>query len=87
MLGVDNSEGINVDLQELAFDFLDALEIYQPPEFWKTRMQRFFAYYCDSLSFSHFVKTKLLNSSDLNNSKNIIVEYFEKVPTDRYKKI
>ena len=87
LLDVENSEGINVDLQELAFDFLDALEIYQPPEFWKTRMQRFFAYYCDSLSFSHFVKTKLLNSSDLNNSKNIIVEYFEKVPADRYKKI
>lgn len=74
-----------VDLLELALEFIDKLEIYQPQEFWKTRIQRFFAYFCMNLSFSHFAQTKMINSENLIQAKNNIIEYFEKVPEDRYK--
>ena len=82
----DELKKLSVDFLELALDFIDALEIYQPPEFWKTRMQRFFSYFCMNLSFSHFAKTQLLNSVDLNDARKRVKEYFEKVPSDRVKK-
>lgn len=73
------------DLLELALDFVDNVAKYQPPEFWKTRLQRFFTYYCDNLSFAHFAKTNLLNYKSIEDTKEKLHEYFEKVPGDQIK--
>ncbi|QTQ12341.1 tRNA-dihydrouridine synthase family protein [Treponema parvum] len=75
------------DLYALAFDYLQDLKIYQPKEFWRTRMQRFFTYYCQNFSFAHYCRTQLLNSKDMDEAQMRLLEYFEKVPEDRYVKI
>ena len=74
-----------IDLLEAALDFIDWVEKYQPQEFYKTRLQRFFAYYCQNFSFAHYAQTQMLNAKDIDDSRKRIREYFEKVPGDRYK--
>ncbi len=88
--GVDNRGGgcdigpVTIDRLQTGIDFLDMLRLYQPPEFFKTRMQRFFTYYCGSLSFSHYIQSKMLNAADYESAKRAFSEYFEKCPDDRY---
>ena len=75
------------DMQQLALDFIDDVEKYQPPEFWPTRLQRFFCYYCLNFSFASYFKTQMINAKNIEDSRNRVREYFEKVPQDRYKKL
>ena len=75
----------SVDLLLCALDFINYVEKYQPPEFYKTRLQRFFTYFCNNFSFSHYALTQMLNAKNLEDSRNRIREYFEKVPEDRIK--
>ncbi len=81
----EQTERTPVDLLQLAMDFISAVEAYQPPEFYKTRLQRFFAYFCDNLSFAHYAKTRLLNAKTPDESRTQLTEYFEKVPLDRFR--
>lgn len=73
-----------IDLQKLIFEYLDDLQIYQPKEFWKTRCQRFFTYFCSNFSFAHYARTQLVNASCISQAKERLVQYFEKVPEDRF---
>lgn len=73
------------DLLKLATDFVDDIIHYQPQEFWRTRIQRFFTYFCDNLSFAHYAKTLLLNYKSIEDTKEKLTEYFTKVPGDRIK--
>ena len=73
-----------IDLYETAMKFIDDVEKYQPPEFHKTRLQRFFAYYCHNFSFWHFAQTKLLNASDNDAVRAELGAYFDAQPSDRF---
>lgn len=73
-----------IDLQQLIFEYLDDLQIYQPKEFWKTRCQRFFTYFCSNFSFAHYARTQLVNATCISQAKERLVQYFEKVPEDRF---
>ena len=75
-------ENAQIDAQELALEFIDNVEKYQPPEFWKTRLQRFFAYYCLNFSFAHYFQTQMLNAKDNEDAKIRVKEYFEKCKCD-----
>ena len=55
-----------VDRELVALTFIDMLEKYQPAEFLKTRLQRFFAYYCMGFTFAHYFQTQMLNAKDCN---------------------
>lgn len=72
-----------VEAEELAFNFIEELEKFQPPEFWKTRLQRFFAYYCLNFSFAHYFQSQMLNLKDIEDAKKRLKEYFEKCPEDK----
>lgn len=72
-----------IDMEQLALDFIDDVEECQPEEFWKTRLQRFFAYFCLNFSFAHYFRTQMLNARDNADSRSRIREYFEKCPEDR----
>lgn len=74
-----------VDMQQLALDFISDVELCQPPEFWPTRLQRFFAWYCQNFSFASFFKTQMLNAKDNDDARKRLMEYFEKLPQDRFK--
>jgi hypothetical protein len=62
------------------------VERFQPPEFWKTRLQRFFAFYCLNFSFGHYFQTSMINASDNEDARKRVLEYFEKCPNDRFRK-
>jgi len=70
------------DAQKLALDFIDDIEKYQPPEFYKTRLQRFFAWYCLNFSFGHYFQSSMINLTDINDARARVKEYFAKCPGD-----
>nr|MCR4953786.1 tRNA-dihydrouridine synthase family protein [Treponema sp.] len=78
---------ISVDMQQLALDYITDVELYQPPEFWKTRLQRFFFYFSANFKFAHYAQTQFLNAKDNEDLRNRINEFFEKCPDERLKTI
>ena len=80
----DESAKTKIDLYETAMKFIDDVEKYQPKEFHKTRLQRFFTYYCHNFAFWHFAQTKLLNASDNDAVRAELGAYFDAQPSDRY---
>ncbi len=83
----EKSDACEIDLLELGLEYIENLQKFQPLEFFRTRMQRFFSYYCDNFSFAHYIKTKMLNSRTREEAEKNLREYFEKVPEDRKIKI
>lgn len=77
----------NVDMLQLAFEYIDNIEIYQPKEFWKTRLQRFFSYFSMNFQFSHYAQTQFLNAKNNDVLKLRLQDFFEKCPQERYFKI
>ncbi|WP_407426810.1 tRNA-dihydrouridine synthase family protein [Treponema sp.] len=75
------------DAEQLALDFIDDVEKFQPEVFWKTRLQRFFAFYCLNFSFGHYFQSQMLNSADNNDARKRLHEYFEKCPDDKIFKL
>ncbi len=79
------SEEKEIDCEKLALDFIEDVQKYQPPEFYKTRLQRFFAYYSMNFSFAHYFATQMVNSPSVEESVKRVREYFEKCPNDKIK--
>ena len=70
-------------LLKTAEDFIADLESCQPEDFWKTRAQRFFAYYCDNVSFSHYIKSQVLQQKDHCAMLERFTRYFDEMPHER----
>ena len=79
----DKDEKIEIDLLKTAELFLSFLREEQPQEFYLTRAQRFFAFFCDNFSFAHHIKSKVLNCKNLEDMLYNLSDYFEEVPEDR----
>ncbi len=75
--------GKETDLEELALTYIDDIEKYQPKEFWKTRLQRFFAYYAENFQFGHYAQTQFLNAADNDDLRRRVKEFFEKCPAEK----
>lgn len=73
-----------VDCQKIALDFLDLIEVNQPVEFHKTRVQRFFTYYCQNFFFGHNFQSAMLNYHSLEESRQKVNDFFN---TSSYEKI
>ncbi|MCQ2592761.1 MAG: tRNA-dihydrouridine synthase family protein [Treponema sp.] len=73
-----------IDFLELVLNFIDDVEKYQPKEFWKTRLQRFFTYFSNNFQFSHYAQTQFLNAKDNEDLRNRLSLFFEKCPDERY---
>ncbi|MCR4580769.1 MAG: tRNA-dihydrouridine synthase family protein [Treponema sp.] len=78
---------IEINMEELCLEYVDLIEKYQPPEFWKTRLQRFFTYFSMNFKFGHYAQTQFLNASDNNDLREKIKAFFEKCPDERIKVI
>ena len=65
----------SIDAEKLALDFIDNVELYQPKEFYKTRLQRFFSYYAKNFTFSHYFETQLVNAKDINESRERLKDF------------
>lgn len=77
----------SVDLCQVGLSFIDKLEEFQPQEFYKTRLQRFFAFYSDNVQFAHYLRTRLLNHSNLQGCRQQLEEYFIAAPQERIKQV
>ncbi|MEE3411401.1 MAG: tRNA-dihydrouridine synthase family protein [Treponema sp.] len=74
-----------VDLMQTGLDYIALLQEFQPPEFFKSRMQRFFSYYCDNFAFGHYIKMKMLNAATPQEAEETFRSYFDEQPDDRFK--
>lgn len=83
----NGKEEQKIDLLECALNFIDWVEQFQPPEFYKSRLQRFFTYFCLNFSFAHYAQTQMLNAKNNDDARARIKQYFEKVPEDRFLEI
>ena len=82
-----DSEPLKIDRLSVGLDYIQNLRTDQPPEFWLTRMQRFFAYYCDNFSYGHYIKSKMLNCKSLEDAESTFTSYFNEVPDDRWENL
>ena len=75
----------SINMEALCLSYIDLIEKYQPPEFWKTRLQRFFTYFAQNFKFSHYAQTQFINAAAQNNDalRTAIKEFFEKCPEER----
>ena len=74
----------DIDAMQTALGFIDNVEQYQPEEFHKTRIQRFFSYYCQNFRFGHYFATQMNNYHSLEESRKKVMDYFERSPEDRF---
>lgn len=75
------------DMKQLCFDYIQDVEKYQPVEFWKTRLQRFFTYFSENFKFSHYAQTQFLNAENNDDLRNRINSFFEECPDEQYRSI
>lgn len=75
---------IKIDCLQVGLEYINNVRLYQPKEFFETRMQRFFAYYCDNFSFGHYIKSKMLNCKTLEDAEETFKSYFDQLPGDRF---
>lgn len=80
----DNSNRITVDRKLVAHKFLEDMVECQPEEFWKTRVQRFFSYYCKQFEFAHYFGSKMMNYFGMEDSHNKIDSYFDEMPGEQF---
>ncbi len=75
----------SLNMESLCLEYVDLIEKYQPPEFWKTRLQRFFTYFAQNFKFSHYAQTQFINAAAQNNDvlRAAIKDFFEKCPEER----
>ena len=79
---VEDQDRLNIGLR-----FLELAELELPLPWRLESARRFFSYYCDTLSFAHHIKYKIINSPSLKEMRDTLVEYFVQVPVDRTLKV
>ncbi len=88
--GFDNMDfDITADMEKISFDYISDIEKYQPAEFYKTRLQRFFTYFCMNFKFSHYAQTKFVNAAEkgVEELKKEILSFFDECPDEKIKEI
>ena len=79
------NDALPINMEELCLDYISLIEQYQPPEFHKTRLQRFFTYFCQNFKFAHYAQTQFVNAAARGNEalRASIKEFFQKCPEER----
>ena len=88
-MSLSDSSRKEINMEEFCLTYIDLIEKYQPPEFWKTRLQRFYTYFCQNFQFSHYAQTQFLNAAAKSNEelRLAIKDFFEKCPEERVKSV
>ncbi len=73
-----------IDRLQCAQNFIDYLIEFQPQEFYKTRLQRFFSFYCQQFQFSHYFESLMLNFHSIEESRKKLEDYFLKQPEEQF---
>ncbi|MCL2093565.1 MAG: tRNA-dihydrouridine synthase family protein [Treponema sp.] len=67
------------DLCRTGLEFLDLLERYQPPPFYLSRARRFFAYFCQNLTWASHVQKMLFREETLTGMRRVWESHFAEV--------
>lgn len=73
---------MHVNLHETALKFHSYLERYQPPEFFKSRAQRFYLYFSENLFHGHAFFSKIMNAPDYTTIRQEVDGYFSRHPEE-----
>ncbi|MFQ3547038.1 MAG: tRNA-dihydrouridine synthase family protein [Termitinemataceae bacterium] len=73
-----------VDLLATADRFLELLEQHQPPEYFVSRAQKFFLYFCENFTWAHHVRTLLGRKNNRCAMIRVLESYLQDHPQDRY---
>ena len=75
----------SINMESICLEYIYLIEQYQPPEFHKTRLQRFFTYFCQNFKFSHYAQTQFVNAAARGNDelREAIKGFFEKCPEEK----
>jgi tRNA-dihydrouridine synthase len=76
--GTKPGEWVKVDIEGTGLRFLELLARHQPPEFHLSRARRFFSYFCDNLTWAHYLKTKLNREETLQGIERVWRDYWKK---------
>ncbi len=74
---------MSIDREKTALDFMELTKTNQPEEFHRTRIQRFFSYYCQQFKFGHYFATQMTNYKSLEDSASKVKDYFLKQPDEK----
>ena len=76
---------IQINMEAICLEYVDLIEKYQPPEFHKTRLQRFFTYFAQNFKFSHYAQTLFIKAAAQGNAalRTAIKDFFEQCPEER----
>ena len=71
-----------INLEALCLEYITLIEKYQPPEFFKTRLQRFYTYFCQNFKFAHYAQTQFVNAAAKGNEelRQAIKAFFQECP-------
>lgn len=75
---------LKIDLLDVAINQMKYIREFQPQEFWKTRTQRFFIYYCDNFQFGNYLKTQMINNEGHEIQEKILRDYFAKMNDEQF---
>ncbi len=80
-----NDDAMSIDMEQLCLDYISLIEQYQPPEFYKTRLQRFFTYFTQNFKFAHYAQSQFVNAAAKGNDalRTAIKDFFQKCPEER----
>ena len=73
-----------IDMYKEAELFTADLIEYQPEEFYETRSKRFFTFFLDNFMYAHYLRSKILNTSSREEQLSYLMEYFGKMPEERF---
>ncbi|GHU26596.1 tRNA-dihydrouridine synthase [Spirochaetia bacterium] len=68
--------------QSISLQFLDLLELYQPPEFFLSRARRFFAFFCGNFTWAHYLNTLINRENDHAGIIRVLSTYFHENPEE-----
>lgn len=71
------------DRLAIGLRFLELVETFLPEAWRLETSRRFFFYYCEPMSFAHYIRYKVMNSPSLAQMSTTLAGYFDQVPGDR----
>jgi tRNA-dihydrouridine synthase B len=79
------SFSMELDLQAIAHRAIDLIRDFLPKEFHRSRIRRFFFYFCNNFTFAHHIRVKTQQVDTTDEARTVIDDYIKEVPSDRIK--
>lgn len=79
----NGTETLQINMEDLALEYISLVEKFQPQEFWKTRLQRFFSYYPLNFKFGHYAQSSFLNAKNNEDLAERIKAFFIQCPEEK----